>query len=592
VISAADPNRRSVVSFRTKLLAAMMLVISGLTGLSLYLGQRSIAANVERELQQNFQAELSALHEVQELRHAALIERCGTLVANPRIHAALEDNALDLLYPSAKDELRDLMEGEEPSSEREARSLHARFYRFLDESGVVLSPPNPKDVGELDRDAEGQLALGKLPQTLQSGYLSETAASVEKNVDEVMAVPIFSTETGDVISALVVGFKPFEVLGKRSGSGIKSGIWTNGFLYLAALSKSARAAIASEISDKVRSYGQAHNSFVTHVDGAPHLLFYKRLNPDSLFPPAYEICIYPLAKSIARQNRLRWQISGAGAFLLLGGFMASRFIAVRLAGPVEKLAIDSEENRAQRERAEAALESTSEELERTARYSADASHQLKSPVSVLRAGIEALLAREDFKPEVYEELSGLLHQTHRLTGVIDDLLLLSRLDAGHLQIQSEQVNLSELVDEWLDDLSALSDSPDIHIEKEYPADLCVAGEKQYTSLIVQNLLENARKYNRTGGRIRVAARQTHAEVVLAIGNTGRPIAQATQRHIFERFHRGSIRSEVSGHGLGLNLARELARLHGGDLRLLRSEKDWTEFEVRFHGAVRMPRPPG
>jgi len=69
--------------------------------------------------------------------------------------------------------------------------------------------------------------------------------------------------------------------------------------------------------------------------------------------------------------------------------------------------------------------------------------------------------------------------------------------------------------------------------------------------------------------------------VLLIGNTGRPIARDAQRYIFERFHRGGTRSSVSGHGLGLNLARELARLHGGGLRLVRSGHDWTEFEVRF-----------
>src|SRR5207249_3739301 len=118
-----------------------------------------------------------------------------------------------------------------------------------------------------------------------------------------------------------------------------------------------------------------------------------------------------------------------------------------------------------RKRAEAALATTSEELERSARYSADASHQLKSPVTVLRVGLEALLAREDFKPEIYEELSGLLHQAYRLTGVIDDLLLLSQMDAGHLHIESEPVNLSQLIDEWLDDLGALPDSFDVKIEK-------------------------------------------------------------------------------------------------------------------------------
>src|SRR6266480_4112678 len=125
-------------------------------------------------------------------------------------------------------------------------------------------------------------------------------------------------------------------------------------------------------------------------------------------------------------------------------------------------------------------------------------------LTVLRAGLESLLNREDFKPEVYHELSGLLHQTYRLTGVIDDLLLLSRLDAGHLQIDSKPVNLSQLINEWIDDLNALPDSPEVKIEKDFASELYVAGEKRYTSLIVQNLLENARKYNRPGGRIQVA----------------------------------------------------------------------------------------
>ncbi|HEU5246881.1 MAG TPA: HAMP domain-containing sensor histidine kinase, partial [Candidatus Udaeobacter sp.] len=250
--------------------------------------------------------------------------------------------------------------------------------------------------------------------------------------------------------------------------------------------------------------------------------------------------------------------------------------------PVKKLALDSEENRAQRKRAEAALASTTQELERSTRYSADASHQLKSPVTVLRVGLEALLTREGFKPEVYEQLSGLLHQTHRLTGVIDDLLLLSRMDAGHLQIASTPVNLSQLVDEWLDDIAALPDSPDVKIEKEFSGDLVVAGEKRYTSLIVQNLLENARKYNRPGGLIRVSAHSNARDIVLTIGNTGRTIPRG--ENIFERFHHRSTPSVVSGHGIGLNLARELARLHGGDLCLVRSENDWTEFEVRFPAA--------
>jgi signal transduction histidine kinase len=579
-MNASDQSRdKDVASFRTRLFTAMMIIVAAVTVLGLYLAQRKVTADAERNLQENFQAELSSLHKLEELRHAALADRCNALAAKSRIHAAIEDNAIDLLYPSAKDELRDLMEGEEPPPEQAAQSLHATFYRFLDGTGGVLRPPNPKEVGQLGRKAEAQLSLTKLPETQQIGYVQENVSTGGGAVAEVLAVPIFSTDTGDVISGLVVGFKPFQPTQTAAGAGMKSGIWVNGQLHLPSLPKSAEASLSEKIANAVADSERAENNFRVNVDGAPQLLFYKRLNPDSLFPPAYEICVYPLADSMAQLQRLRWQIGCAGALLLLGGFVASHLVAQRFSAPVKKLALDSEENRAQRQRAEAALASTAEELERSTRYSADASHQLKSPVTVLRVGIESLLAREDFKPEVYEELSTLLHQTRRLTGVIDDLLLLSRMDAGHLQIASTPVNLSQLIDEWLDDLGALPDSPDVKIEKEFPIGLFVAGERQYTSLIVQNLLENARKYNRPGGRIRVRAHGNAGDVVLTIGNTGRTVPPG--ENIFERFHHNSTPSAASGHGIGLNLARELARLHGGDLRLVRSENDWTEFEVRF-----------
>jgi signal transduction histidine kinase len=577
--SAVEAREKEVASFRARLFTAMMLIVAALTALGLYLAQRKVVGDAEQNLQQNFQSELASLHKLEELRHATLADRCSALAAKPRIHAALEDNAPDLLYPSAKDELRDLMEGDEPPPEQATQSLHARFYRFLDSSGAVIRPPNPYDVGELDPKTEAQLNLSKLPETQQIGYVAENPNSDIGAIDEVIAVPIFSTLTGEVISALVIGFKPLELGEKRTSAVIKSGVWANGKLHLPSLPKSTQTFLNQQIANAVTNSDTAQNNFRVNVDGAPQLLFYKRLNPDSLFPPAYEICVYPLAYSMAQLHRLRWQIGGAGVLLLLGGFVASHLVALRLSVPVEKLALDSEENRAQRKRAEAALASTAEELQRSTRYSADASHQLKSPVTVLRVGIESLLKREDFKPDVYEHLSALLHQTHRLTGVIDDLLLLSRMDAGHLQIASTPVNLSKLVEEWLDDLSALPDSPDVKIAKEFPANLFVAGEKQYTSLIVQNLLENARKYNRPGGRLLVSAQSNATDVVLTIGNTGRTIPPG--QNIFERFHHGSTPSAASGHGIGLNLARELARLHGGDLRLVCSENDWTEFEVRF-----------
>ncbi len=87
----------------------------------------------------------------------------------------------------------------------------------------------------------------------------------------------------------------------------------------------------------------------------------------------------------------------------------------------------------------------------------------------------------------------------------------------------------------------------------------------------------------------MAAEEQGDYVVLTVENTGPPIPPQGRKHIFERFHRGAVGENVPGHGLGLNLARELASLQGGGLRLVRSVEDWTEFEVRFRVA-KVPAP--
>jgi signal transduction histidine kinase len=577
-----SPSRKpQAASFRTKLLVAMMLVVAGVTGTGLYFAERNAAADVQRDLQRDFQADLAALHGVEEMRYAALAERCRALVAKPRIHAALEDNALDLLYPSAKDELRDIMQDPaNPQPEQITGVPRARFYRFLDRSGAVLPPANSGDVGVLAEEEQAQLAVKPLPQKPQIGYLIRHAGTAEETVDEIIALPINSTETTEVIAALVIGFTPLELAQKKTADEMKSGVWLNGWLHLPGLSESARAVVDAELT-RLLSTNVLERSSRLSIEGDPHLLFSKRLNPDSVFPPVYEVCVYPLNQVVARQKRLRWQILGAGAALLLVGFIASHLIANRLAQPVEKMAIDSEENLALRQKVEADLASTSEELQRSTRFSADASHQLKTPVTVLRAGIEEMLRRDDLAPEMYDELSALHHQTYRLTGVIDDLLLLSRMDAGRLKIEFGTVNLTELIEEWLDDLSALPDPLGLEVKAHLPPALRISGERRYTSLILQNLLENARKYNRPGGRIHITAREENGWVYLTVGNSGPPIPEEMQPYIFERFSRGANGDKIAGHGIGLNLARELVRLHGGELNLVSSTQEWTEFEVRF-----------
>ena len=585
------PAKAGFLRFRIKLLAAMMLVVSGITALGLYLAERQLTANAERELEREFQAELISLHSVQEMHRAALEERCRILAQKPRIHAALEDNALDLLYPNAKDELRDLMEWkEEGANESEPPTLRATFYRFLDSRGAVITPPNAEDLGKLRPEEESELTLTAVPREPQIGYLLRRADDGVEKIDEVMAMPIISSETDQPIAAIVVGAKPVELGRHRFAGGTRSGIWLKDRLHLPSPAHSAQAKMLEGELTRMLGANLAAKSFRVAVNGVPHLLFWKRLNPNSLYPPAFEICVYPLNDLLDRQRELRWQIIGAGVTLLLAAFAVSHFASARLSVPVTKLAHESAKDRAERERAEAALEKTSEELQRSARFSANTSHQLKTPVTVLRAGLEELRDHETLSPEGREAIAVLIHQTFRITSIIEDLLLLSQMDAGRLQIAFTPVDLTHLLEAQMDDLSALPDGADVEVEVENDCgEIYVSGERHYVALILQNLLENARKYNRPGGRIRITCQETEEWAVLTVGNTGRSIPGPAQQHIFERFHRGSREGEVPGHGLGLNLARELARLHGGDLKLLSSREDWTEFEVRFRLARQTAR---
>jgi signal transduction histidine kinase len=562
--------------FRTRLVVAMMLVVSLAALATLVFTERSLAANSRREFEQGFERELASLAAVRDARQAALAERCRALARKPRIHAALEDGALDLLYPSARDELVGVTG---------SGGIHALYYRFLDAKGAVIAPPVSGEAGDLPPAAERGLALPRLPAGFETGYLRRLDAGGAWVTDEVAAMPIVSSETGESISAVVLGFRNEAPAAPGGGGLTLSGTWLAGALDLPALEGGDRSEAERLLERKTPAASEGE--FELGQGPGRALAFYKRLNPGSLYPPAYEVSVHPLADLSARQRALALEFGGAWALVLIAAFGASRFLSVRLSAPVERLEVDSERNRAERERAEAALAVKAKDLERSERFSADASHQLKTPVTVLRAGLEGLLSGEQLGPEARQEVSGLVHQTYRLAGVIDDLLLLSRMDAGGLKIHFESVDISRLLHGLIDDLGALQDTVGLEIDAEVPPDLWAEGERRFTALILENLLENARKYNWLGGRIGVTARAEDPWIVVTVGNTGPKIPEAAWEHIFERFHRGGVGEDVPGHGIGLNLARELARLHGGDLRLTLSDGAWTAFELRLREA---PRP--
>jgi signal transduction histidine kinase len=227
----------------------------------------------------------------------------------------------------------------------------------------------------------------------------------------------------------------------------------------------------------------------------------------------------------------------------------------------------------------AAFERLQRSFEQSARFSADASHHLKTPIAVLRAGIEEILADGECSSRVHSTAEGLLHRIHQLNSVADTLLLLARADAGRLDLHREEFDLSELLDGAVDDARAIAEPLALTVEAEVPSRLPLRADRAFVSIIVQNLIENAIKYNHRGGRIRVTARAVNGSVEMAVGNTGAGIPAERVPHLFERFYRGRADERVGGSGLGLSTARELARAHGGEVALQRADAAWTELSV-------------
>ena len=337
-------------SFRARLLAAMMVLVCSITAAALSFAQRNAAATDQRNLQNEFQSRLGFVLGAQEVRLTAIAERCRTLARSLRIRAAIEEGVIEDLYLNAEVELRDVLERrDEHAREPVARSLRAKFFRFLNAAGQPMAHAEPQAW-------EAHLALpeGALGEQ-QVGYVLSTADDGSEALRQTIATPIITTDTGAVIGSVVLGFDVADFDAGGSRSGITSGIWFDGRLHAAGNAAPAPEALERAVTAAIQTPGASPDGFTSSVNGLPHLVFFKTLNPGSHYAPAYQVCIYPLADSLARQQELRWKIAGAAALVLCGSLFVSHFISGQLSAPVERLAEDSVENIAQRQRAETAL---------------------------------------------------------------------------------------------------------------------------------------------------------------------------------------------------------------------------------------------
>ncbi|MEP0859589.1 ATP-binding protein [Trichocoleus sp. DQ-U1] len=213
------------------------------------------------------------------------------------------------------------------------------------------------------------------------------------------------------------------------------------------------------------------------------------------------------------------------------------------------------------------LERLERSFKQASRFSGDAAHELKTPLAILQGELERTLQQADPGSEVQQSLSNLLDEVRRLTGIVRKLLLLSLADAGQMNLHRVEVDLSGLLTEMLEDIELLA--PHLEIQTEIADSLRVKGDRDLLIQVLQNLISNAIKYNLPNGWIRIQARRQSTAVLITISNCSQEIPLDERNRIFDRFYRGdpARTRKVEGIGLGLSLAREIARSHRGNLTL-------------------------
>ena len=212
-------------------------------------------------------------------------------------------------------------------------------------------------------------------------------------------------------------------------------------------------------------------------------------------------------------------------------------------------------------------------------FTGNAAHELRTPLALLQAQLELFSAEHpDMRPETAEFLSLLREQTERLTRLTKTLLEMSNL---RQVARNERIRLAPMIEEIFTDLAPLSDKCGVTLTAE--GDGIMTGSDALIYRLIFNLTENAVKYNRPGGSVRVSVAQEPEKLLIRVSDIGCGIPEEYQQSIFQPFFRvdKSRSREYGGAGLGLSLVWEIADIHGGSVRVEESSKNGTVIAAEF-----------
>ena len=229
-----------------------------------------------------------------------------------------------------------------------------------------------------------------------------------------------------------------------------------------------------------------------------------------------------------------------------------------------------------------AMQPARDALDRQRTFVADASHELKTPLSLVKINAE-VMQRDPTNPENGEVIDDQLSEIDRMDALLSDLLVLARLDAGRLDVEEKPFDLSVVAAETADRFLTRGAAEGVRLEVEVPDRLSVRGDPGSTSQILAALLDNAIRYTPKGGDITVRARQVDDGAEVSVEDTGPGIPPEHLPRIFDRFYRAeAARTRAGGGtGLGLSIASALASAQNGDLTAENAPNGGAAFRLKL-----------
>jgi signal transduction histidine kinase len=227
------------------------------------------------------------------------------------------------------------------------------------------------------------------------------------------------------------------------------------------------------------------------------------------------------------------------------------------------------------------LERLERSFKQANRFSADAAHELKTPLAILQGQLERAIHQAAEGTPLQSELSSILDEVRRLSGISRKLLLLSQADAGRMKVFKETFDVTAALDDLLEDTQMLA--PHLKVTSAIEPNLRMEADSSLLRQVLHNLISNAIKYNLASGWIHIAAQRAKNGIEVSVANASAGIPVADEAKLFERFYRADTahNRQVEGVGLGLSLSREIARAHGGELTLKAQKDQSVEFELRL-----------